>query len=114
VVRDPGSKLAQKPHFISAPIPLDGARAPERVFVNAAGLDADSQIKVEILDEQFRPIAGDTNADAVAVAQDGFRQPAEWRSMKTLEGSEPIRVRLDFEGNRPEDIRLYAVYVATE
>jgi hypothetical protein len=106
-----GSKLAQKPHFISAPILLTGAG--KRVFVNADGLDADSQLTVEVLDEQFRPLAGFTAEDAVVLAESGFRQPAEWRGQKTLAASDrPIRVRVNFEGNRPEDTRVFAVYVA--
>ena len=45
----------------------------------------------------------------------GFRQPVEWRSKKTLgSADQTIRVRLNFEGNRPEDIRVYAVYVAAD
>jgi hypothetical protein len=108
-----GSELEQKPHFISAPIDLIGAG--QRVFVNADGLDADSQLTLEILDEQFRPLPGFTGENAVAVTEPGFRQPAQWRGKTVLESSDrPIRVRVNFEGNRPEDVRVFAVYVATE
>jgi hypothetical protein len=105
-----GSKLEQKPHFISAPIRLAGSA--ERVFVNADGIDADSQLTVEILDEQFRPLPGFTAADAVPVTQSGFRQAAAWRGKTTLDTDKPIRIRVNYEGLRPEDLRVFAVYVA--
>ena len=85
------------------------------MFVNADGLSEDNYIKVEILDEQFRVLPGYSRADCRPITESGFRQPAEWGGKNTLGKSDgPIRVRVNFEGERPEDIRVYAVYVANE
>ena len=101
------------PHFISYPITLDGA--DQKVFVNADGLSDDAYIKVEILDEQFRVLPGYSRDDCAPITESGFRQPAVWGAKKTLGKSDgPIRVRVSIEGERPEDIRVYATYVATE
>jgi hypothetical protein len=101
------------PHFISYPITLD--RADQKVFVNADGLSAANYVKVEILDEQFHVLPGYSKGDCAPIAESGFRQPAVWGTKRTLaESDRPIRVRVSFEGERPEDIRVYAAYVATE
>jgi hypothetical protein len=101
------------PHFISYPITLDGAN--QKVFVNADGLSEDNYVKVEILDEQFHVLPGYSKNDCAPLTEDGFRQPAVWGAKKTLgKADKPIRVRVSFEGERPEDIRVYATYVANE
>ncbi|MCI0633283.1 MAG: hypothetical protein L0206_05110, partial [Actinobacteria bacterium] len=101
------------PHFISYPIELDGP--DQKVFVNVDGLSEDASIKVEILDEQFRVLPGHSKADAIAITEDGLRQPAEWKTSKTIGASDrPIRVRVFLDGERPEDIRVYATYVAKQ
>ena len=100
------------PHFVSYPMRLDGSGY--KVFVNADGLSKDNYLKVEISDLQFRVLPGYSSDDSVPITESGFRQPAEWTSQKTLaESDQPIRVRVNFVGKRPEDIRVYAVYVAT-
>ena len=72
-------------------------------------------VVVEVLDEQFRPLPGFTTGEAIPLAQSGFRLPAAWRGKTTLDGGgKPVRVRVNFEGVRPEDIRVYATYVAKE
>jgi hypothetical protein len=84
-----------------------------KVFVNADGLSKDNYLKVEVSDQQFRVLPDYSSDDSVPITESGFRQPAEWVRQKTLGRSDqPIRVRVDFEGERPEDIRVYAVYVA--
>jgi hypothetical protein len=99
------------PHFVSYPIRLDGSGY--KVFVNADGLSKDNYLNVEISDRQFRVLPGYSSEDSVPITESGFRQPAEWARQKTLgESDQPIRVRVNFVGERPEDIRVYAVYVA--
>jgi hypothetical protein len=100
------------PHFVSYPIRLDGSGY--KVFVNADGLSKDNYLNVEISDRQFRVLPGYSSEDSVPITESGFRQPAEWARQKTLgESDQPIRVRVNFVGEKPEDIRVYAVYVAT-
>jgi hypothetical protein len=109
---EPASPWAETaPHFISYPIAL--ADGDERVFVNADGLSEDGFIKVEILDEQFHVLPGYSADECAPITESGFRQPAVWGSKTTLgRPDRPIRVRVSLEGKRPEDVRVYAAYVA--
>jgi hypothetical protein len=96
------------PHCISAAFP---ARPGGKVYVNASGLNAGSRIQVEILDEQFRPIAG-YEAGACAAVADGLREPVSWGSRKDLGGvNQPFRVRVNFIGPDGGKARLHAVYI---
>ncbi len=84
-----------------------------RVFVNTNGLSENSFLKVEICDEQFRVIPGYSGEACVPVAESGFKQAVAWRDTGNLAGIDgPIRVRVNYGGLRPEDIRVYAVYVS--
>ena len=112
-MRNPGSKLTESAHFISYPIALTGP--DQKVFVNADGLSDQTYLTVEIYDDQLRPVPGYSGEAAAPVKVSGFRQAAQWGSKTTL-GAEgrPIRVRVNFEGEEPEGIRVYAVYVAEQ
>jgi hypothetical protein len=113
VVPQPQSRLAASPHFVSFPIPVAGA--DRKVFVNASGLSERARLTVEIYDHQLRPLPGFSGEGAARIAASGFRQPAEWKGATTLPTADrPIRVRVNFEGEDAEELRVYAVYVATE
>ena len=98
------------PHFVSAPIDLEGK--PARVLLNVDNLDEHSQVSVEVLDEQFLPIPGYGRESCLAPTSGGFRQPVKWQAHEVVENVDgPIRVRVNFGGLRPEDTKIYAVYV---
>ena len=107
-----GFGSAYDPHCISCPFTIDeGAR----VFVNAAGLGEHSQLEVELLDLQFRRIPGYSGADAVTLTESGIRLPLKWAGGENLgKLDHPVRVRVNWKGVRPEDARLFAVYVTLE
>lgn len=99
-------------HFVSAPIDLQGAQA--RVSVNADGLGDRGQVRVEILDEQLRPIEGYGHDDANPIRTSGLSQPALWGARQRIDvGNRNIRLRVHIEGVRPEDVRIYAAYLET-
>jgi hypothetical protein len=99
-----------KPHFISAPIRLPASGA--RVFLNASHLSEHARLAVEILDQQFRPMPGHTAADCEPIRDDSaFRLPVRWKSGDVVKSERPIRLRVNFDGLRLEDARVYAVYV---
>lgn len=109
-----GSKMRslQESHFISAPIDLEGK--PARVALNVAGISEQSNVKVQVLDEQFRPLAGYDLDSYLDLDESGLRQPVRWQGHDLIENvAGSVRVRVDFAGNRPEDVRLYAVYLET-
>lgn len=101
------------PHFVTCPIKTDGESV--RMFINVAGVDGDTKITCELLDEHFRAIPGFSNSDAALIQENGFRVPLLWKAdSRELDLSAPIRIRVNFGGIRPEDARIYALYVASE
>jgi len=67
-------------------------------------------VKVSLFDEQFRPVSG-YEATACLTVESGFRQKVAGRGHDAIARAEPFRIRIDFGGVRPEDIRLYAIYM---
>jgi hypothetical protein len=98
-------------HCISAP--LTAHRPDARIYLNAGGLGPDSQLKVEILDEQFRPLPGYAAADCTPFPTDsGFRLPVTWKGSESLaELKQPVRVRVNFTGRDAHRAKLYAIYL---
>ena len=86
--------------------------APVRLYANASGLGAESRLRVSLLDDAFAPVPGFSGADAVVLAADAFRAPVRWPGGDALP-ARPARLRIEvrFEGLRPEDARLHALYL---
>lgn len=99
-------------HLISCPMKLDYAGA--RVFLNADNLSEHTELTVELLDRQFQSLPGYSAEECIPVRTSGFRQAVTWRGKQQLDAfSQPVRVRVNFGGIRPEDAKLYAVYVSS-
>tara|TARA_A100001037_G_scaffold306595_1_gene353064 strand:- start:1800 stop:3266 length:1467 start_codon:yes stop_codon:yes gene_type:complete len=98
-------------HFVSAPIDLQGK--PARVSINAEGLGDHGQVSVEILDETLLPVEAYGREQATPIVAAGFDQTAEWGAVHDVRmaGSGKVRLRVHIEGVRPEDARVYAVYL---
>ena len=97
-------------HVISAPIDLEGK--PARMFLNVDDIDQYSKVSVALLDEQFRPIPGYTHDECLAPGSSGLREAVCWRDHQSIDSvGQKIRVRLDFDGVRQEDAKVYAVYL---
>ena len=100
-----------EPHVISCP--LRTQKEDAGVYLNTDGLGEYSQLSVDLLDLQFRPISGYSSDDCVLVDADGLRQRVTWKKGASVgHFDHPVRVRVNWEGVRPEDARLYGVYVA--
>ncbi len=98
------------PHVISAPLALGGGG---RVYLNADVFSPHAELRVELLDRQFRPLPGYTGDAVVPVRDGGLRIPVRWAGRERIEPTTgPFRIRVEFGGLRPEDARLYAVYTA--
>ena len=96
-------------HVISAPIDL-GSR-PAQLFLNVDGLSEHAQVTVEILDERFRPVSGYSHRECLPL-ESGLKQPVAWDNRELVEAAGgSIRIRVNYTGIRPEDPRLYAIYV---
>jgi len=103
-----GSK--QDAHFISAPIDLESK--PARIYMNVDGLSEYNRVNVEILDEKFKEIPSYSRAECIGPEESGLHQLVEWKNQKVVEKvKSPIRIRVNFKGIRPEDSKIYALYI---
>jgi hypothetical protein len=97
-------------HFLSKalePMPQGAS-----LYVNADGLSASSQLRVEILDHQLRPVPGYSDPDSVPLQKSGFREQVTWGGGRQVYGLDrPFRIRVNWEGSHQEKARLFAVYV---
>lgn len=64
------------------------------LFVNADA--SKGEVRVEVLDEDGRPVTGYTKNDAVALERDGTRARARWRSAADLSALRGRTIRLKF------------------
>ena len=88
-------------------------RTEAGLWLNADRLGEHSQLRVELLDLGFHPIPGYSGEDCVLVAESGFRQRVSWKQGDIIgHFDHPVRVRISWEGIRPEDAQLWAAYVA--
>ncbi len=101
----PGSN----PHFISAPVDLKNERS--RISLNVAGISQYSNVTVSLLDERLRVLDGFRASDFIPLEASGLSQEVAWKGQPVIPVDEPIRVCVDFGGVRPEDLKLYAVYL---
>lgn len=100
----------QNSHFISAPIDLEDK--PAHIYMNIDGISKYSQISVEILDEKFKEIPGYSQDTCISPQESGFGQLVRWKDRQIIEKvKSPVRIRVNFKGIRPEDLKLYAVYI---
>ncbi|MSU48044.1 MAG: hypothetical protein EXS37_02970 [Opitutus sp.] len=84
---------------------------PVAVSLNVAGLNDLSRIRVAILDEQFRELPGYRLSEFVDTVQSGLRQKIAWSGKSDVTHKGRIRVQIRFGGARPEDVKLYAIYL---
>ncbi|MBL8848110.1 MAG: hypothetical protein JNG89_00410 [Planctomycetaceae bacterium] len=83
----------------------------DRLVVNADGLGNDARLRIELVDELERPVAGFSGDRAALVADSGVLTPVRWpQSGPVPAGTGPVRLQVTFEGSRSDRIQLYAVY----
>ena len=107
-----GAEDSQQRHCIACAVDPQGANA--QIFVNADGLNEHSELTVELLDEQFHPLAGYSGDACIPLDTPGLRQQVCWKDRDQVAADGPIRLRANFGGLRPEDVRLYAMYLSTD
>ena len=100
---------ADGPNVISAPIDLEGK--PAALRVNVDGLSAHAELRVSVIDRRFRPLPGYGSEACTGPERSGFAEPVTWRGRQTIACGEPVRLRFDFGGVRPEDVKLFAAYL---
>lgn len=102
-------RSAQACHLISAPIDLEGQCG--QVALNIDDLSEYAKVSVEILDEFFKPLKGYSSKECLPI-ESGLQQRVTWKNHKLVEKKNgAFRIRLNYSGIRPEDPKLYAIYV---
>src|SRR6185295_15650932 len=98
-----GAKTAptKPPYFISCPIVLPEGGG--KVFLNCSNLSKHSELRVEVVDRQFRVLDGYALAGCALVQTDGFRVPVRWKGGDQVKSREPVRLRVQWGGVRFED-----------
>jgi hypothetical protein len=92
--------------------PIEARQGKAKVYVNASGLGEHTQLRVSLLDEGFRPIAGYSGADAAVMTKSELRGALAWKGGNAIVPSQGrVHVEILFEGVRPEDAKLHAMYV---
>jgi len=86
-----------------------------RLVINADGISPDARVRVELVDDQEQPLPAYAGKNAAVVTEPGVRMQVRWpRSDSVQPGDHPFRVRVNFEGPKRDQIRLYALYLQTE
>ena len=97
--------------MITAPISMNGEKA--RISLNIEGISEYAQVTVELLDERFLPFDEYTRDDCVQI-DSGLKQAVTWKNHNIVEHMDgQFYIRVNFSGIRPEDPKLYALYVET-
>lgn len=108
----PGQNFVDvRPHLVTCPLRADG---PAQISLNVDGLGQYSEVRVEVLDEQFRPLAGYSGEACLPLQEGGLRVPVRWRDRDSVQGIDgSFRLQVSVGGVRPEDVKLYAAYVTS-
>jgi hypothetical protein len=97
------------PHLITSPLRAEG---DVRVAANVDGLGPYAELLVEVLDEQFRPVPGLSGEACRPLKENGLRSGVTWTDRDAVSDfSDLFRLKVTFGGVRPEDVKLYALYV---
>lgn len=94
--------------------PIQAAASGARVYVNASGLGAHTRLRLELVDHGFHSLPGFSGVDAAELSTDGLRAPVAWKGGQNLPVGRAVRIVIHFEGVRPEDARLHAVYISQD
>ncbi len=62
-----------------------------RLLINADA--SEGSIRVEILDENGKPLPGYSTDESVPLSSNGLREPVTWKNHKTIPTGRPIRIR---------------------
>lgn len=98
------------PHLLWCRLRID--RRDARIYVNADGLSEHSFLTVKLLDGRFQPLPAYSWETGTPITASGLRSQVVWRDRQALEDfDQPIRIRINWRGLRPEDARVHAAYV---
>jgi hypothetical protein len=82
-----------------------------KAFLNVSGVGVYDHLRVGLLTEGFREIPGFSGNDSVLIAENGFHVTVRWNNDDALPSRKVFRIDVRFEGVRPENSNLHAVYL---
>jgi hypothetical protein len=104
LARQPGKIRYNEVTVVSAPLRL--ARKV-RLYANVDGASRADPLRVELVDDASRPLAG----FSAELAANGFRRPVEWRAGAALPVNRSFRVKVSWPREGEGSPKLYALYV---
>ena len=99
---------------LAVSVALEALDGSVPVAANISGLGEHTRLRVDVLDEGFRSVSGLSGEAAATVAENGLRVPVRWPGAATLPPGRRLRLQVRFEGVRPEDARLHALYLGEQ
>lgn len=90
---------------------ITGNKKPVRIWLNIDGLGQYTQVKVSLLREDFSEIEGYGICECNDIEDNGIRVPVSFRHNLTVGLPVSFRIKVEFQGIRPEEAKLYAIYV---
>ena len=100
---------AENGFLVTSELKTDG---PAKLWVNAQGLSADSNLRIELLDSLERPLPRYAGASAAVVRDSGLRTSVSWQGQNEIKDlAAPFKIKVNFEGPARGAIELYAIYV---
>lgn len=100
---------ADESFIMTNEINLKGKRA--KLYMNASQDSQYAYARVSLLDRNYCPIPGYAADDCEKIQENGLRMAIRWKGSDLIEGLEYVYVRVDMEGIRREDFRLYTMYL---
>lgn len=99
----------QLPYFMSCPIVLPEGGG--QIFLNCSNLSKMSELRVAVVDRDFKALEGYSLEDCEPLRSDGYRAAVRWNQGDRVKARGPIRLRVQWGGIRFEDPIVHAVYV---
>jgi hypothetical protein len=95
---------------ISSPFKLETGEGEVRLNVDR--LSPECRLRVELLSEQMVPLPEYSGENCISVTKTGFSRKVAWKGKNHLENiSGSFRIKVSWEGGKPEEGRLYAIYL---
>jgi hypothetical protein len=80
------------------------------IAANVDGVGNAARLRIELLDNSFHPISGFSGEQSAFVTESNLRAPLVWTNGRSAAVKGAYRIRIAFEGERAENIRLYGIY----
>jgi hypothetical protein len=95
--------------LVTSELKADG---PAKFWVNAQGLSADSNLRIELLDSLERPLPRYSGSRAAVIRESGLRTAVSWQGQNDISDlAGTFKIKISFEGPARGAIELFAIYV---